>query len=188
MSDYEHAPIVRHDALAPLSRDHYSGLVQARRLIRAGEGDDVARRKAVAEFIHAWDREIVEHFRDEERMLCGLIDDEDRARLLDDHACLSALAADVRTMRQRIDPDPSALRQLGEALERHIRWEERDLFNRLQGRLDAAQLAELQHQTASLEASRPRSVRDRKAAPRDAADRNTRHAQGTTDAETKKLG
>ncbi|MCA9289598.1 MAG: hypothetical protein KDA25_00625 [Phycisphaerales bacterium] len=159
MPEFEHPPIARHDALAPLSRDHYGGLVQARHLIRAADGDDVARRKAIAQFVDAWDREIAEHFRDEERLLGALMDEADRRRLLDEHARLSALASEARTMRRHVDPDPSALRQLGEALEQHIRWEERHLFNRLQDRLGAARLAELQRQSARLEASRPRHVK-----------------------------
>ena len=159
MVAYEHALIERHVALAPFSRDHYSGLVQARHLIRAADGDDVARRKAVAEFVDAWDREIAKHFRDEERLLSELMADEDRKRLLDDHASLSTLASDARMMRRHVDPDPSTLRQLGETLEQHIRWEERHLFNRLQDRLNAAQLAELHRRSILLEKSRPRAVR-----------------------------
>ncbi len=159
MPEFERAPIVRHDALAPLSRDHYGGLVQARHLIRAADGDDTARRKAIAEFVDAWDHEIAEHFRDEERLLTALLDDEDRQRLLDEHARLSALATDARTMRRHVDPDPAALRQLGEMLEQHIRWEERHLFRHLQDRLSAAQLAALQRESEVLEASRPRNVK-----------------------------
>ncbi|MBZ0173395.1 MAG: hypothetical protein K8E66_13510, partial [Phycisphaerales bacterium] len=86
MPSFEHAPLKRHEGLAPLSRDHYLGLVQARRLIQSADEDDVARRKAVAEFIDAWDRDIVTHFRDEERLLTGLMDDADQRRLFDEHA------------------------------------------------------------------------------------------------------
>lgn len=159
MPAYRHAPIVRDAALAPLSRDHYQGLVQARRLLRAADEDDVARRRTVAEFVDAWDREILGHFRDEERLLTDALDDEDRWRLLEEHERLTQLAEQVRAMRRRVDPDPSLLRTLGEALQRHIRWEERELFARIQTRLGPSGLEALHRATAAIEAERPRDIR-----------------------------
>lgn len=159
MPTFEHAPIERHQALAPLSRDHYVGLVQARHLIRAADDDEIARRKAVAEFVDAWDTEIVQHFRDEERLLSDLMDKADRERLLDEHERLSNLVSRVRALLHQVDPEAVVLRELGELLERHIRWEERDLFNRIQERVNLAQLAELQRLTDVIETTRKRDAR-----------------------------
>jgi len=158
MKNFEHAPIERHEALAPLSRDHYVGLVQARHLKKAADADDVARRKAIAEFVDAWDSEIAEHFADEERLLLELADDADGQRLLQEHQQLTDLADQARALRRQTDPDAAVLRQIGQSLDEHIRWEERELFVRLQDQLSDEQLAELGHQTAPIEQSRPRSA------------------------------
>ena len=158
MPNFQHAPIQRHDALAPFSRDHYTGLVTARHLIKAADADAVARRKAVAEFIDGWEHEIAEHFDDEERLLLDLLDDDDRQRLIDEHQTLRAYAQQARTLRTQTDPDPQTVRKIGQALDDHIRWEERELFQRLQDQLTEAQLQALHHHTGPIEQSRPRNT------------------------------
>lgn len=158
MGRFKQPPIERHEALAPFSRDHYTGLVQARRLIKSAEDDAVARRKAIAEFVDAWDQEIAEHFDDEERLLMDVMSDDDRQRLTREHVRLRSLADEARGLRKQTDPDASRLQDIGQTLDDHIRWEERELFARIQDRLDEAQLAAIGHHTASIEAQRPRNT------------------------------
>jgi len=158
MARFKHSPIERHEALAPFSRDHYTGLVQAQHLKKAADSDAVARRKAIAEFVDAWDKEIAEHFADEERLLLELAGDADGKRLLNEHQQLTDMAGRARVLRRQTNPDSEVVRQIGQALDEHIRWEERELFVRLQDQLTDEQLAELGHQTAPIEQSRPRSA------------------------------
>lgn len=158
MPDFEYGPISRHEALAPFSRDHYVGLVKARHLIKAAAKDDIARRGALSEFIDAWDSEIAPHFRDEERLLADIASPEDRERLFSEHRRLGELAETARALHHEIDPDPETVRQIGQALDDHIRWEERELFNRLQDKLTPQQLEELGVHTAAIELSRPRNI------------------------------
>lgn len=155
---FDNAPISRHEALAPFSRDHYTGLVQARHLIKAARRDAVARRKAVAEFVDAFAGDIAIHFSDEEELLAGLLTPEDHHRLVSEHERLTMLADEARALRREVDPDPARLTEIGDALEAHIRWEERDLFNRLQQTITPAQLDHLAANTAALEAARPRNI------------------------------
>lgn len=160
MPEYQHPPIRRAEALAPFSRDHYAGLVQARRLQKAAGSDAPAdRRRAIAEFIDAWDREIAEHFRDEERLLPDHLDPADRDRLLEEHRRLGAEAEQARQLRRTTDPDAAALDRLGRDLEQHIRWEERELFERIQQRLGEDASAELESRTQEIERRRPRNIR-----------------------------
>lgn len=159
MARFEHAPIHRHDAIAPLSRDHYVGLVQARHLIKSVEGEDAARRRIVAEFVDVWDREIVEHFRDEERLLLPLMKAADQKHMMAEHEQIAELADRVRDQRRQVAPDASLLKELGELLDRHIRWEERELFDRLQEDLDANELDALRKSTTAIELTRPRGRR-----------------------------
>lgn len=158
MAKFANAPIERHEALAPLSRDHYAGLVQAQHLKKAADADDVARRKAIAEFVDAWDTEMADHFADEERLLADLATAGDRERLLHEHQQLGKLVEQARELRHQTDPAADVVRQIGETLERHIRWEERELFVRLQEQLSEEELADLGRQTEPIEQARPRNA------------------------------
>lgn len=161
MSEFETPPIKRHEALAPLSRDHYVGLVHAHRLIKAAAKDRVARHKALADFLYAWRTEIQMHFRDEERLLPSLIlREDDRRRLLDDHGAITKAAEEAIVKRRAVDPDPEFVERLGRDIEQHIRWEERMLFNHVQETASPAQLRELGHATAQIENSRNRGRRN----------------------------
>lgn len=117
----------RHPALVALSHDHHHALVEARRLRRAATADEDPR-DAVAAFLRFFYSITVPHFREEEETLFPLVVDLDSARpllveALLDHQRLHALAAvlaghaDARTMRE-----------VGERLEAHVRFEERQLF------------------------------------------------------------
>lgn len=164
MPDFNHAPIDRHESLAPFSRDHYRGLVVARHLIQSTDADREPgdRRAALLEFEEAWRDEIAEHFDDEERLLTGRLSGNDRKRLLTEHETLRALAERSTRLRDEADPDPVLVRQMGETLRRHIRWEERELFSRLQDQLSAEQLKALQQHTAIIEKQRPRDAHGRR--------------------------
>lgn len=155
---YEHAPIQRHPAMQPLSRDHYVGLVQAQRMIKAADGDAVARRAALAGFVDAWAQEIGKHFDDEERLLGALMNEPDKTRLLEEHAALRQVAHEAQEQRQRTDPDAAWARRAGELLRDHIRWEERELFTRIETQADDEALAKLKAKTEVMEAGRARSV------------------------------
>lgn len=159
----KHPPLTRHESLQPLSRDHYAGLVQSRRLAKAADGSDRIRRSAIAEFLHAWNTELEAHLHDEERLLLPLLEDSQQmTRLLDEHARLCGFASDAaRFLQTERAPAPRWMRTLSDLLRDHIRWEERELFPLIQQTTPANRLADLAQQTARIENVRPR-WRDRK--------------------------
>lgn len=164
MSPFNHQPIKRHDALAPLSRDHYASLVLAQHLIKSADvagGSAQDRRKVVAEFLDSWGRDIQSHFEDEENLLLPLMAAVDRHRMLEDHGTIRNMVDQLGKLRKQIDPEASFLDKLGTTLDQHVRWEERDLFCRLQNNLTPEQLVELQKLTLILEDSRDRNVREK---------------------------
>lgn len=137
----------RSDALAPLSRQHHQGLFAAMKLKRAdAAGADDAR----AAFVDYWEREGRDHFRVEEEVLLpayarhGEHDHPAVVRVLVDHVDLRRRGEDVAAVA---DPDPAALNELGERLERHIRHEERVLFPLIEEALPPDELARLAHET-----------------------------------------
>lgn len=124
----------RHPALRPLSHDHHHGLVEARRLHKAADGGPEPRRSSAAGFLRFYSSETIRHFREEEEELFPmLVDEPDPAgqlliRALLEHQRLHALADRLDRVLAAADPDPALMRELGELLERHIRFEERTLF------------------------------------------------------------
>lgn len=119
----------RHERLQPLSRDHHHTLRLARRLQQA-EPDEGLRSELVA---HRPD--LAEHFAVEEalgeRALSACSHDttlaEQIERMRREHREIEQLL--VRALEA---PEQATLHRLGECLVAHVRFEERELFNRLQ--------------------------------------------------------
>jgi hypothetical protein len=118
----------RHAALQPLSRDHHVALSVALRLRRATGDDAPAAREA---FLAFWRDHGAGHFRVEEEVLLPAFADHrdpDEAcvvRMLVDHVRIRAAA---RRLDGETEPSLASLHDLGVALERHVRLEEREVF------------------------------------------------------------
>ncbi|HZW08708.1 MAG TPA: hemerythrin domain-containing protein [Phycisphaerales bacterium] len=149
---FTNPPIKRHPTLQPLSREHFNGLVLVRRLREAAEGDEAARRATREMLASAWRDELAAHFADEERLLAPFVSDCDRARLIEDHRSLQRHIEMAATSRQA--PSAAWLRDTAEMLEKHIRWEERELFPAAE-KHGAAGLDALAPEAARIEQERP---------------------------------
>lgn len=148
-------PLKRHPTLQPLSREHMSGLIQARNLQRAAAGDVRQRRAAVEAFARVWHTEIRSHFDDEERLLLPLTErPELRSRLLAEHGVLRELAEQCAREPEASASDETMMRRLGCLLHDHIRWEERVFFESIQ-RDHPEELAHLLHEADRIERLRP---------------------------------
>ncbi|MFN2427309.1 MAG: hemerythrin domain-containing protein [Candidatus Binatia bacterium] len=125
----------RDAALVPLSHDHHTALVLARRCkvaAKAGTGDDAWRRVREAFPAH-----LEPHFVIEERFLLPALEkigeSEMVARVREDHALLRKLASATTASAGTVE-------RFGLALEAHVRFEERQLFEVAQARLPAETL------------------------------------------------
>ena len=129
----------RSPELAALSRDHHVALEAALFLRRADEDTLPA---AVARFAEFWGQRGRRHFEIEEELLLPAIsrDDDEWAaaaeRIEREHAQIRAAADDL-------GPDLERARALGELLNDHVRFEERQLFPMLEERLAAPELRDL---------------------------------------------
>ncbi len=137
--------MIRHDAIAELSRDHHQALMHAMRLKRAGDDDTAA---VVAAFVEFFDTEAQRHFELEEQVLipnylrmAGIENAVDPVvvQVLREHAELRALVEELRRGRT----DTSFVREIGQRLDAHVRLEERKLFPKVQAGLAEEQLTEL---------------------------------------------
>jgi len=130
----------RSTALTALARDHHQTLVVAQILRRA---TDQTAQDARARFLAHWDDDAREHFRLEEEILLpafavhGDPFDPLVARTLCEHV-------DIRRRAEQLRTDSSlqlkTLHELGHALNRHVRGEDRELFQLIEATMPPAEL------------------------------------------------
>ena len=133
----------RSEALRALSHQHHQGLFAALRLKRAGPETAAEARKVFLDFFQ---REGSRHFRAEEEFLLPAFarhtgaDAPAIVRVLTEHVDLRRGGQDLE---RSTDPNPATLRELGERLESHIRFEERVLFPMIEEDLPVDELERL---------------------------------------------
>lgn len=136
--------------LRPLSSEHHQALLVAFQLKKAIAGHaetagaprdldgllSLARRFEESVFLV--------HLQAEEDLLGRHLAPEDARRLKDEHQRLRALLVESRTVRQAERRAP--LLAFADLLERHVRWEERELFARCEEGIPPAELAVVGHE------------------------------------------
>jgi hemerythrin-like domain-containing protein len=137
--------------LRTLSEDHHHGLVQARRLRKAAEGEETnSAEAAVKGFLDFWQKDTALHFRKEEEVLLpvmarygGDLYREPLVEMIQDHARIRGLVMQLSDEAIGGNVRPETLHEIGERLEAHIRLEERVVFPLIEESLSEAALAEL---------------------------------------------
>jgi hemerythrin-like domain-containing protein len=137
--------------LGTLSEDHHHGLVHARRLRRATEGDEPHPAEATArDFLDFWQKDTSIHFRKEEEVLLpvvarhgGDVSQGPLVEMLSQHARIRGLVMRLSDEVEGGNFRPETLREIGELLEEHIRLEERVVFPLVEDSLPEAALTEL---------------------------------------------
>ncbi len=141
----------RNKNLHPLSWDHHAaltGVVFTRKLIRDGSSRD--RLIQVAdEFGVFYEIGLIPHFRHEEEWLVPRYlrhvppDDPDVLRLLKDHVALHRLILDLKEAAESDSGLVGSLQALTDLLESHVRFEERELFPKIEAALSPSELEQL---------------------------------------------
>jgi iron-sulfur cluster repair protein YtfE (RIC family) len=125
--------MLRHSGLVPLSHDHQHALalcVLTERELAAGAPDAVSR--TASAIVDAFDGEILDHFRFEERVLFPLCESveplaEIVAELRSEHSQMIGLVADLRA-----HPEKARVLEFCSTLRGHVRKEESVLFEKAQ--------------------------------------------------------
>ncbi len=136
----ESAPIKRHPALVSFSKEHHFGLLLVWK-IRQGLDFSVSPDRIARYILYFFDVDLKSHFRDEETFLfpCLPAGDSLRVQAESEHARIYGLVQEIAAA----PGDAILLRSFAEMLEKHIRFEERILFNHLQSHLGAEELEEI---------------------------------------------
>jgi hypothetical protein len=133
--------MLRDPSLIPLSHQHQHALALCVRIERGvREGDDL--RPWQAEIKQLFQQEIAIHFAAEEKLIFPAA-----ARFPELAGLVGELRAEHASLRQQLsrpgELDAASLRGLGQRLSNHIRSEERQLFEGMQQRMTAAELAQI---------------------------------------------
>ena len=125
--------------LQPLSRDHHHALVLARRASRtAADGSDDEVASMWLSIAKAFDSDLGPHFEVEERYLLPPLD------VAGEEPLTRRTRSEHRTLRALLDQEGDAreqLRQFGQLLREHVRFEENELFPKAEQVLSPAELA-----------------------------------------------
>lgn len=125
-------PIKRSKAFVQLSKDHHFGLLLVWRirqdLTKGSKGSDIS-----SYVIDFFNDDLKQHFKEEEDYLFSKLPPADplREQAAGEHRAICNLIGSI----QRNNADIALLRQFGDLLEAHIRFEERTLFDHLQERM-----------------------------------------------------
>lgn len=131
----ERKPIKRDKSIQPLSRDHHHTLLLCWK-IRKGFSNGIAteRIKKYADWF--FENHVLPHFKIEEAYLFPILGKENEM--------VKKALADHRRLKRLFKNDNKVERSLSlieEELERHVRYEERELFNEIQKSASKEQLA-----------------------------------------------
>ncbi|MDE5430390.1 hemerythrin domain-containing protein [Elizabethkingia meningoseptica] len=127
----------RNENIVLLSRDHHFGLLCSWK-IRQGLKKEIAARRIGRYVRYFWTSHLEEHFREEEEILFPYADDEFVERIRQEHRQIRSLTAAIE-----IAVNPELLLSFANALEQHIRFEERTWFPHLEELLDNQTLEEI---------------------------------------------
>ncbi len=152
----------RHQSLHPLSRDHHHALVQARNLSLAAAANDSDKlAQAAARFAGFWETDLQGHFAQEEQIVLPLLakhaspESDEIRETLRQHVEITRLISELNgKLARREMIEANLLDALGEALRRHIRFEESEMFPKLEASVPEEELERMREQ---LETERSRT-------------------------------
>ncbi|MEO8710762.1 MAG: hemerythrin domain-containing protein [Parafilimonas sp.] len=133
-------PINRSEALIKFSREHHFGLLLVWK-IRQGLKKNIEPVRISDYVVFFFNNELTAHFKEEEKDLFVKLppDDSLRKQAFAEHEKVYKMVDDIHKNKLNAD----LLNQFADALENHIRFEERILFNHLQQLLSEAELIKL---------------------------------------------
>jgi len=134
-------PIKRHPAIVEFSRDHHFALLLVWK-IKEGLKKSIEISRISKYVVHFYDTNLIHHFKEEETMLFNKITITDPLVLKteSEHVDMRNL---IEVLRNNSD-DKKSLESFSALLEKHVRFEERELFNYLQEHIPEKVLAEVE--------------------------------------------
>jgi hemerythrin-like domain-containing protein len=130
-------PIIRSEHIMKLSREHHFSLLFCWK-INQGLKKNVAPERIISYVQYFWQHHMQLHFTEEENILYVPVHDNLVAKAVEEHATLRQL---VEGLQQYPNDNTAAqLSRLTDLIDKHIRFEERELFPHLEKTLEREQL------------------------------------------------
>ena len=133
-------PLKRNPAIVTFSKDHHFALLLVWK-IREGLKKDVETSRIINYAIHFFDTDLIFHFEEEETLLFIKLPSDNLLRLQaeEEHKLIKL---EIDALRNNPE-DKIGIENLANILEKHIRFEERELFNFLQETFTEEELVEI---------------------------------------------
>lgn len=131
------APIKRSEYLKPLSREHHYSLLFGWKL-RQGISHGVEVGRMAAYVFYFEQHMLIPHFKEEESRVFIHSDSVFVRQAIDEHRHILSMIATFKAAQERVGY--ADLESLAELVDRHVRFEERQLFPYLEEHLTVAQL------------------------------------------------
>ncbi|CAN5625420.1 hypothetical protein BH10BAC5_BH10BAC5_03190 [soil metagenome] len=133
-------PIKRSKAIVEFSRDHHFALLLVWK-IREGLKKSIEPARIIRYVIHFYEVELISHFTEEENILFTKLptDNPQRIKAETDHKNINQMIDELK----KDTGDNILLVKFADTLEKHIRFEERDLFNYMQENIPEVVLNEI---------------------------------------------
>lgn len=138
------SPIRRNKNIVTLSHDHHAGLLFCWKL-RQGLKKQVDPARMLSYVHYFWQQHLRPHFREEEAFLFILPEDPGIVRAKDEHHRIRVLVDAILAGSGSSGHALQLLPLLANTVDNHIRFEERDLFPRLEKELSEKQLESIGH-------------------------------------------
>jgi hemerythrin-like domain-containing protein len=129
----------RHESIVALSREHHFGLLFCWK-IRQGIKKQVLTERMRPYVQYFWGTHLQQHFEEEQTLLFATLKDSLCEQAISEHKHIRQL---VEAIAQAETVQVSELNLLADALDNHIRFEERTLFPHLEKQLSDAKLTDL---------------------------------------------
>jgi hemerythrin-like domain-containing protein len=132
-------PIKRSEQLISLSREHHDALLFIWK-IRQGLKNETAV-SIISDFINwFWQNHLVEHFRQEEEILIPYLSNSDKlsVQMLKEHALIKS--------EMRKEFNKNSIAAFADILDKHVRFEERELFPHIEKTVSTDQLNKIGEQ------------------------------------------
>ena len=141
-------PIKRNAAIAEFSRDHHFALLLVWK-IREGLKKSIQPERISKYVLHYFETELMPHFKGEEELLYCKISSDNKLRVQAEaeHATIYEMIAGLK----RNQGNKNLLQNFADTLEKHIRFEERQLFNFLQDNIPETELQKIASALSSKE-------------------------------------
>ena len=133
-------PIKRNPAIVTFSKDHHFTLLLVWK-IRQGLKKEIEPSRIINYVAHFFDTDLIFHFEEEETLLFSKLPSDNLLRLQaeEEHKLIKF---EIDALRKNSD-DKMGIENFANILEKHIRFEERELFNYLQEIFSEDELSEI---------------------------------------------